>query len=102
MSEQERPLAEMPEPEAERHRQVQALIQDAIAEVVARSAGRAREEVVADLTRALQARGIGPQPPRWLEAVADEALQGHQYVEDPVVGRKVLEELERRETDQKG
>jgi hypothetical protein len=101
MSEQDRPLAEMPDEEYVHHRQVQVSIQEAISEVSQGAAGRERDEIIADLNRALQARGIGPQPPRWLEAVADEALQGHTYIEDPDLGREILKEQERAAEDER-
>jgi hypothetical protein len=101
MSEQDRPLAEMPDEEYVHHRQVQTHIQDAISEISEGAAGRDRDEIIADLTRALQARGIGPQPQRWLEAVAEEAQQGHTYIEDPKLGQQLLKEQERVAGDER-
>lgn len=97
MSEQDRPLAEVPDEEYERHRSAQVLIQEAIGEVVAGSQGRDRDAIVASLTSALAARGIGQQPPRWLEAVADAAQEGKTYIEDPALGRRILQEQERQD-----
>ena len=95
MSEQDRPLAEMPDPEFVHHRQLQTRIQEAISQVSAGAAGRERDDIVRDLNRALEARGIGPQPKRWLEAVAEEAQQGRVYIEDPALGQELLREQER-------
>ena len=82
MSEQDRNLAEMDEGQSQAHRARQALMQEAITEVTAEAQGRDQADVVDALTRALEVRGIGPQPPKWLEAVAAEALAGRIYVED--------------------
>lgn len=101
MSEQDRPLAEMPDPEFVQHRAKQTTIQEAISEVSPGAAGREREDIIRDLTRALQARGIGPQPRRWLEAVAEEAQQGRVYIEDPALGQEILKEQERAQQDER-
>ncbi|HEY3534324.1 MAG TPA: hypothetical protein VGK60_02060 [Pedococcus sp.] len=83
MSEHDRNLAEMgPEQGAEQDR-AQALMQDAIDEVRPRAVGLAGTDIVELLSAALEARGIGPQPPTWLAAVADEIGSGGTYVEDP-------------------
>lgn len=86
MSEQDRNLAEMGEGDLERHRRNQALIQEAIEEVTGSAAGRDHAAVRAALVRALSDRGIGEQPPQWLDAVAAEAVAGRRYVEDPDAG----------------
>ena len=82
MSEHDRNLAEMDEGDSERHRVAQHLIQEAIDEVAHDARGLAPQEVRARLVHALSARGIGEQPPRWLETVADHLAGGHRYVED--------------------
>lgn len=82
MSEGDRNLAEMDEEDAGRHRVVQAHIQDAIDEVGGDARGRDVEEVRGRLVEALAARGIGEQPPRWLDTVASGLAAGHRYVEN--------------------
>lgn len=83
MSEQDRELAQMEQDQGERHRQAQALMQAAIDEVAPRAPGLAMPDIVELLAAALDARGIGPQPRNWLEAVAGELGSGGTYVEDP-------------------
>ena len=83
MSEQDRNLAEMDDEQYEHHRVAQHLIQEAIDEVALGAAGSSPGEVRASLVHALGARGIGEQPPRWLDTVADRLAGGHRYVEDP-------------------
>ena len=39
---------------------------------------------------ALAARGIGEQPPRWLDTVAVALSTGHRYVEDAAPGRAAV------------
>jgi hypothetical protein len=82
MSEHDRDLAAMDEGQSRAHHGKHVLMQEAITEVTADAQGRDQADVVDALTRALEARGIGPQPPTWLEAVAGEARQGRVYVED--------------------
>ncbi|SDP73470.1 hypothetical protein SAMN04489867_3674 [Pedococcus dokdonensis] len=83
MSEQDRNLAEMDQDDVERHSVVQAVIQQVIDETSLSAEGRDPREVQAELTAALAQRGIGEQPPRWLETVAERLVNGHRYVEDP-------------------
>jgi hypothetical protein len=76
----------------DRHRRAQTLMQEAIAEVAADARGAELPDIVARLEAELAARDIGPQPPRWLEAVALDAQQGRLYVEEPHLGSaQVLE-----------
>ena len=82
MSEGDRNLAEMDEGDVERHRVAQSNIQDAIDDVGRDSQGRDVEEVRKRLVDALAARGIGEQPPRWLDTVASGLAAGHRYVEN--------------------
>ena len=82
MSEQDRNLAEMDDDGVDRHRVVQSVIQDVIDGLARVAAGRDPADLRADLTAALAARGIGEQPPRWLEAVSVALSNGHRYVED--------------------
>ena len=82
MSEGDRNLAAMDEGDTERHRVAQAHIQDAIDEVGRDSQGRDVEEVRKRLVEALATRGIGEQPPRWLDTVASGLAAGHRYVEN--------------------
>lgn len=83
MSEHDRDLASMDEGDVDRHRVVQAVIQEVIDGLGRHAEGRDPADIRADLTAALAARGIGEQPPRWLEAVAAALSTGHRYVEDP-------------------
>jgi hypothetical protein len=83
MSEHDRNLAEMDDGDADRHRVVQAVIQEVIDTLGRGAEGRDPAELQAELTAALAARGIGEQPPRWLEAVSVAMSNGHRYVEDP-------------------
>lgn len=64
--------------ERERHR---AIMQVVITELAERSDGRPVPEVVADLERSLAARGLPRQPHSWVLAVAQDAANGHVYVE---------------------
>lgn len=84
MTEQDRDLASMDEGDVARHRVVQSVIQEVIDALARDAEGRDPAAVRADLTAALAARGIGEQPPRWLETVAEGLSQGHRYVEDPL------------------
>ena len=95
MSEQDRSLGHMDETELDEHRQRHASMQEAIGEVVAAADGLSITELVARLEAALAARGIGPQPRRWLESVAMEAQHGRIYVEEAHQGtQEVLERIE--------
>jgi hypothetical protein len=82
MSEQDRNLAEMDDADFERHRTAQHLIQEAIDEVHVDARGQRPADVRDRLVRALAARGIGEQPARWLDAVAEGLAGGRRYVED--------------------
>ena len=64
--------------ERERHR---VLMQAVIIELAERSGGRPVPEVVADLERSLAAQGLPQQPHSWVMAVAQDAANGHAYVE---------------------
>jgi hypothetical protein len=83
MSEHDRDLAQMEHEQGVRHREAQALIQEAIAEVSALGRDLPVADIKELLARALEARGIGPQPKNWLASVADELSSGGTYVEDP-------------------
>lgn len=83
MSEHDRNLAEMDDQDLDRHRAVQSVIQQVIDETGVSAEGRDPRAVQAELTIALAERGIGEQPPRWLETVAERLVNGHRYVEDP-------------------
>lgn len=75
-----------------RHRRTQTLMQEAIAEVADRARGADLPDVVLMVEEALVARGVPPQPARWLESVAIDAQQGRIYVEEPHLGaEQVLE-----------
>jgi hypothetical protein len=80
MSEQDRDLASMDD--ADRHRVVQSVIQEVIDSLARDAEGRDPAELRAELTAGLAARGIGEQPPRWVETVAERLSAGHRYVED--------------------
>lgn len=82
MSEHDRDLASMDEGDVDRHRVVQSVIQDVIDTLGRDAEGRDPSDIRADLTAALAERGIGEQPPRWLETVAEALARGHRYVED--------------------
>jgi hypothetical protein len=82
MSEHDRNLARMDEGDTERHRVVQSLIQEAIDDVGRDAEGRDLQDVRTRLVEALATRGIGEQPPRWLDTVASGLTAGHRYVED--------------------
>jgi hypothetical protein len=83
MSEHDRDLAQMERDQGERHREAQALIQEAIAEVTPQGRDLPATDIIELLEAALESRGIGPQPKNWLESVADEISSGGTYVEDP-------------------
>jgi hypothetical protein len=83
MSEHDRNLAAMDQGDTERHRVAQSLIQEAIDEVAEDAQGRDVQDVRARLVEALEGRGIGEQPPRWLDSVSAELAGGRRYVEDP-------------------
>jgi hypothetical protein len=92
MSEQDRDLAQMDDEQHLRHQRRHALVQEAINEVSAEAEGRDQGEIARQLSLALEARGMDPQPPRWLEAVAAAASQGRLYVEDQsAVDPEILE-----------
>ncbi len=82
MSDQDRNLAEMDDGDVDRHRVVQSVMQDVIDALGRDAEGRDPADLEVDLTAALAARGIGEQPPRWLNAVAVALSNGHRYVED--------------------
>jgi hypothetical protein len=82
MSEQDRDLASMDDADVDRHRVVQSVIQEVIDSLAGDAEGRDPAELRAELTAGLAARGIGEQPPRWVETVAERLSAGHRYVED--------------------
>lgn len=61
-------------------------MEEAIAEVAASARGAELSDVVVLVEAALASRGVPPQPPRWLEAVATDTQQGRIYVEEPHLG----------------
>lgn len=87
MNDQDRNLAQMGDEQYDRHHRAQELIQAAIQQVMPEAGGLTKEEIVDRLNAALAERGIGPQPPRWLDAVASEAQRGRLYVEEEGLGR---------------
>ena len=88
MSEHDRDLAQMEQDQGVRHREAQALIQEAIAEVTPQGRGLPAAHVMELLAGARESRGIGPQPKNWLESVADEISSGGTYVEDPAASQE--------------
>lgn len=79
---EDRNLAQMDESDSATHHRKQQFIQEAIDEVVAGGAGRDLDTVRVELVQALERRGIGEQPPRWVDTVAGAAADGRRYVED--------------------
>ena len=73
-------LQRSPEQDPDRHRHSSAVLQEAITAIVATCEGRSLEEAVHALEDALAQRGQPPQPPRWVEAVAMDAIAGRTYV----------------------
>ena len=82
MSEHDRNLAEMDDQDLDRHKAVQAVIQEVIDGLGRDAEGRDPADIQEDLTAALAERGIGEQPPRWLDSVSTALSNGHRYVED--------------------
>jgi hypothetical protein len=82
MTEHDRDLASMDEGDLDRHRVVQSTIQEVIDALGRDAEGRDPAALEADLNAALAERGIGQQPPRWVNAVAMSLSNGHRYVED--------------------
>lgn len=82
MSEQDRDLASMDQGDVDRHRVAQHVIQEVIDALARDAAGRDPAALRADLNAALADRGIGEQPPRWVETVAERLSSGERYVED--------------------
>jgi hypothetical protein len=80
--------------ERERHR---AIMQAVIAELAERSAGRPVPEVMQDLERSLAARGLRRQPHNWVMAVAQEAANGHVYIESEEAVRDAARLLHRHD-----
>lgn len=62
------------------HRREAALRQRAILDAVHMGKGQPVEIIKRELVRALEARGAGPQPEAWLNAVASDAALGNVYV----------------------
>jgi hypothetical protein len=72
-------------------REHRAVMQAVITELAERSAGLPVPEVVDDLERSLAARGLPRQPHNWVMAVAQEAANGHIYVESEEALRDAAE-----------
>jgi hypothetical protein len=83
------------EPARDARRPHLAVIQAVITELAERSAGRPVPEVVDDLERSLADRGLPRQPHNWVLAVAQEAANGHMYVESEEAVRDAAELLHR-------
>jgi hypothetical protein len=73
-------LQRSPEQDPDRHRKSSALLQESVAEVVATCQGRSLDEAIEALNDAVARRGQAPQPHRWVEAVAMDAIAGRTYV----------------------
>jgi 8-oxo-dGTP pyrophosphatase MutT (NUDIX family) len=73
-------LQRSPEQDARHHRENSARLQDAVAEVVATHQGRSLDEAMEAVHEALARLGQPPQPERWVEAVAMDAINGRTYV----------------------
>jgi hypothetical protein len=73
-------LQRSPEQHPDRHRETSAALQEAVAEVVATCEGRSLDEAIEALNDAVARRGHSPQPHRWVEAVAMDAIAGRTYV----------------------
>jgi len=76
------------EPAHDARRPHLAVMQAVIAELAERSAGRPVPEVVEDFERSLAARGLPRQPHNWVLAVAQEAANGHVYIESEEAVRR--------------
>lgn len=87
------------EPAHDARRPHLAVMQAVIAELAERSAGRPVPEVVEDFERSLAARGIPRQPHNWVLAVAQEAANGHVYIESEEAVRDAAELLHRDPTE---
>jgi hypothetical protein len=61
-------------------RQLRAELQEAVHDVLKIAPGRTLDETRAALMRALQARGLAPQPRPWIDAVATDLVNGNIYV----------------------
>jgi hypothetical protein len=83
------------EPAHDARRPHLAVMQAVIAELAERSAGRPVPEVVEDFERSLAARGLPRQPHNWVLAVAQEAANGHVYIESEEAVRDAAELLHR-------
>ena len=81
------------EPAHDARRPHLAVMQAVITELALRSAGRPVPEVVKDLERSLAAQGLPRQPHNWVMAVAQEAANGHIYVESEEALRDAAELL---------
>jgi hypothetical protein len=73
-------LQRSPEQDANRHRESSAALQQAVAEIVAKCGGWSLDAAMRALKDELATRGQPPQPPRWVEAVAMDAIAGRTYV----------------------
>jgi hypothetical protein len=73
-------LQRSPEQHPDEHRETSARLQEAVAEVVAGCQGQPLQVAIDALNDALARRGQPPQPHRWVEAVAMDAIAGRTYV----------------------
>jgi hypothetical protein len=69
-----------PEQDPATHRESSQVLQEEIAALVESHEGRLPSEALAEFERRLEARGVPPQPQRWMEAVAASAVEGRLYV----------------------
>ncbi len=73
-------LQRSPEQDPVTHRESLQVLQTEIAALAESHRGRLPSEALAELELRLAARGIPPQPHRWMEAVAASAVEGRVYV----------------------
>ena len=73
-------LQRSPEQDAHHHRESSARLQEAVADVVASHQGRTLDEAIEAVNDAVARHGRPPQPDRWVEAVAMDAINGRTYV----------------------
>jgi hypothetical protein len=73
-------LQRSPEQDPDHHRDSSAILQEAIVDLVARCEGSSLETAISTFEDTLAKRGQPQQPPRWVEAVATDAIAGRTYV----------------------
>jgi hypothetical protein len=73
-------LQRSPEQDPDHHRDSSAILQEAVVELVARAQGSSLETAISTFEEILADRGQPQQPPRWVEAVATDAIAGRTYV----------------------